>query len=62
MRFAIALDERSDGDSDVPVSGIAFIIDSFTLTLLRDDELVIRYQPERDSFMVATRHLRASSC
>ena len=62
MRFAIALDERSNRDVDVLVKGIPFIIDSFTLTLLREDEVVIQYQPDRDSFMVATRHLRVGTC
>lgn len=62
MRFTIALDEQSDRDYHVKADEIAFIVDPFTQRLLQDDEVVIVYQPERDSFAVATRHLRAGSC
>lgn len=62
MRFAIALDERSDRDMDITVKGIPFIIDTFTFSLLHEDEVVIQYHPDRDSFIVATRHLRSGAC
>lgn len=51
MRFAIALDERTERDKLIEVHGVPFLLDPFTATLVQS-ALRVDYDAEYDSFSV----------